>query len=176
MAANEFSGGECPLADVDHNLSACEKQFQRPDIFLTQPIRKSLGLLFNTEKKWNVPRGHIAHMTSASRGQTSDLERQHSPDEIRRRISAKAVHSYMSDAVLGAVDGAVTTFAIVSGVVGAELSSNIVLILGVANLLADGFSMAVSNFLGTRTDAETLQKHRAEEKSPDRCGSRGRDS
>ncbi len=102
-------------------------------------------------------------MTSATHGQSSDLESQHRPDEIRRRIGAKTVHSYMSDAVLGAVDGAVTTFAIVSGVVGAELSSSIVLILGVANLLADGFSMAVSNYLGTRTDAETLQKHRAEE-------------
>lgn len=69
----------------------------------------------------------------------------------------------MGDAVLGAIDGAVTTFAIVTGVVGADLSSSIVLILGIANLLADGFSMAVSNFLGTRTDAEDLAKRRADE-------------
>ena len=95
--------------------------------------------------------------------QTDALERDHEPEAIERRISAATIHSYTGDAVLGAIDGAVTTFAVVSGVVGAELSSNIVLILGCANLVADGFSMAVSNFLGTRTEHENLAKHRAEE-------------
>lgn len=98
-----------------------------------------------------------------SAGLTAALRRDHEPEAIRRRVSSRTAHSYMGDAVLGAVDGAVTTFAIVAGVVGAELSSNIVLILGLANLVADGFSMAVSNFLGTRTVAETVAKHRSDE-------------
>jgi len=52
----------------------------------------------------------------------------------------------------GAIDGAVSTFAIVTGVVGASLSPSIILILGFANLLADGFSMAIGNYLaGFRT-------------------------
>ena len=49
--------------------------------------------------------------------------------------------------VYGATDGAVTTFAIVAGVIGASLSPSIILILGMANLIADGFSMAVGNYL-----------------------------
>jgi VIT1/CCC1 family predicted Fe2+/Mn2+ transporter len=91
------------------------------------------------------------------------LAHDHEPEAIERRISTATIHSYAGDAVLGAIDGAVTTFAVVSGVVGAELSSSIVLILGMANLLADGFSMAVSNFLGTKTDHENVARHRAEE-------------
>ncbi len=51
----------------------------------------------------------------------------------------------------GAIDGTVTTFAIVSGVIGAALSPAIVLVLGLANVLADGFSMASSNFLSERS-------------------------
>ena len=53
----------------------------------------------------------------------------------------------IEDFVYGATDGAVTTFAVVAGVVGASLSPSIVLILGFANLFADGFSMAVGNYL-----------------------------
>ena len=52
------------------------------------------------------------------------------------------------DFVYGAIDGVVTTFAVVAGVAGAGLATRVVLILGVANLAADGFGMAVSNFLG----------------------------
>lgn len=61
---------------------------------------------------------------------------------------------YLRDFIYGAVDGAVTTFAVVSGVEGAGLSSRIVIILGLANLIADGFSMAVGNYLGTKADLE----------------------
>lgn len=54
--------------------------------------------------------------------------------------------------VYGGIDGAITTFAVVSGVAGAGLSSGVVIILGLANLLADGFSMAVSNYMGCRSE------------------------
>ena len=67
---------------------------------------------------------------------------------------------YLRDAVYGAIDGAVTTFAVVAGATGANLSDTIVVIMGVANLIADGFSMAVSNFLGSR--AERQQRDRAQ--------------
>ncbi|HMO78882.1 MAG TPA: VIT1/CCC1 transporter family protein [Candidatus Paceibacterota bacterium] len=58
---------------------------------------------------------------------------------------------YLPDFIFGSIDGLVTTFAIVSGVVGASLSSSIILILGFANLFADGFSMAVSNYLSSKS-------------------------
>lgn len=59
---------------------------------------------------------------------------------------------YLKDLVYGANDGIITTFAVVAGVAGARLEPRIVLILGFANLLADGFSMGASNFLSIRSD------------------------
>jgi VIT1/CCC1 family predicted Fe2+/Mn2+ transporter len=68
--------------------------------------------------------------------------------------------------VYGSIDGTVTTFAVVSGVAGAQLSMAVVMILGFANLIADGFSMAVGNFLATRTEAQFRQSvRRMEEES-----------
>ena len=66
---------------------------------------------------------------------------------------------YLPEFVYGGIDGAVTTFAVVSGVMGASLSSSIVLILGFANLFADGFSMAVSNYLSTKSEND-LEKYK----------------
>lgn len=61
---------------------------------------------------------------------------------------------YLSEFVYGGTDGTITTFAVVAGALGASLSSTIILILGFANLFADGFSMAVSNYLATKSQAE----------------------
>lgn len=69
----------------------------------------------------------------------------------------------LEDFVYGATDGAVTTFAVVAGVIGASLSPAIVLILGFANLFADGFSMAVGNYLATRSQSEYIEKARRRE-------------
>lgn len=60
--------------------------------------------------------------------------------------------SYLRNMVYGANDGIVTTFAVVAGVAGANLSTKIILILGFANLVADGLSMALGNILGTRSE------------------------
>lgn len=89
--------------------------------------------------------------------------RKHSPDAISRRLDRGPEHSYLRDFIYGAIDGAVTTFAVVCGVAGAGLSSGVVIVLGLANLVADGFSMAVSNFLGTRAEHQMREKARREE-------------
>jgi len=60
--------------------------------------------------------------------------------------------SWIREFVYGAVDGAVTTFAVVAGSAGAGLGTPIVLVLGVANLLADGFAMGCGNYLSTRAE------------------------
>jgi VIT1/CCC1 family predicted Fe2+/Mn2+ transporter len=65
----------------------------------------------------------------------------------------RTVRKYLPDIVYGANDGVVTTFAVISGVVGAALSTTVILILGFANLLADGFSMGASNVLSRRSEA-----------------------
>lgn len=76
----------------------------------------------------------------------------HSPESIQRRISDVKFDSLVRDLVYGGSDGIVTTFAIVAGVSGAELSPVTILILGLSNVLADGFSMAAGNYLGTKTE------------------------
>ena len=65
--------------------------------------------------------------------------------------------------VYGATDGAVTTFAVVAGVIGASLSPSIVLILGFANLLAAGLSMAAENYLSAKSRLEYIEKVRTRE-------------
>jgi VIT1/CCC1 family predicted Fe2+/Mn2+ transporter len=89
------------------------------------------------------------------------MEHEHSKQAIAARLSGAPSLSYLRDWVYGGIDGAVTTFAIVAGVVGAELSSRVVLILGIANLVADGFSMAASNYSGTKTEHEEQAHLRA---------------
>ena len=89
---------------------------------------------------------------------TVSLEHDHSPEAIRERLSAGPRHSYIRDWVYGGIDGSVTTFAVVSGVVGASLSPVVILILGFANLVADGFSMAASNYLGTKAEQEDFKR------------------
>jgi VIT1/CCC1 family predicted Fe2+/Mn2+ transporter len=61
---------------------------------------------------------------------------------------------YIGDIVYGGLDGIITTFAVVSGVTGASLEASIVIVLGLANLIADGFSMAASSYLSARSEAE----------------------
>ncbi len=61
---------------------------------------------------------------------------------------------YLGDMVYGGLDGIITTFAIVSGVAGANLGPEIVIILGIANLLADGFSMATGAYLSSKSERE----------------------
>lgn len=62
---------------------------------------------------------------------------------------------YIRDIVYAANDGIVTTFAVVAGVRGAGLSAATVLIMGLANLAADGLSMAVGNYLGIKSERAT---------------------
>lgn len=67
---------------------------------------------------------------------------------------------YLADIVYGGNDGIVTTFAVISGVVGASLTLQAMFVIAVVNLLADGFSMAASNFLAIRSKAEARGKTR----------------
>ena len=70
---------------------------------------------------------------------------------------------YLKSAVYGGLDGIVTTFAVVAGVGGAQLSTGVVLILGFANLVADGLSMAVGDYLSTKAELEYQRAERRRE-------------
>jgi VIT1/CCC1 family predicted Fe2+/Mn2+ transporter len=89
-----------------------------------------------------------------------DIEHGHSPEEVNARINGPTRRSYLRDTVFGAIDGAVTTFAIVAGVAGAGLSPTIIIALGLANVFADGFSMAAGNYSGTKAELDNIKRIR----------------
>lgn len=95
----------------------------------------------------------------------ADHIRSHRPAAIQQRLAGDPKASYLRDFIYGAIDGTVTTFAVVSGVAGAGLNSGVVIILGMANLLGDGFSMAASNYLGIRAERQLQQNVRRTEQS-----------
>ena len=70
---------------------------------------------------------------------------------------------YLPEFVYGGIDGCVTTFAVVAGAVGAGLSSAIIIILGLANLLADGFAMSVGAFLSSKSQIDNFKKYKKQE-------------
>jgi VIT1/CCC1 family predicted Fe2+/Mn2+ transporter len=72
----------------------------------------------------------------------------------------KKYEKYLGEFVYGGIDGCVTTFAVVAGSVGAGLDSAIIIILGFANLLADGFSMSVGAYLSNKTKKDNFNKHK----------------
>lgn len=85
------------------------------------------------------------------------LIRDHHPEIIRKRLSRGPRRQNISDAVLGGIDGCITTFAVVSGSVGAGFPSSVAVILGFANLFADGFSMAISNYESSKAEEEFFE-------------------
>jgi vacuolar iron transporter family protein len=70
--------------------------------------------------------------------------------------SLEIARHYIRELVYGANDGVITTFAVVAGVAGGGISSVVVLVVGIANLLADGLSMAVGNYLSIRSNESAL--------------------
>lgn len=68
--------------------------------------------------------------------------------------------TYLGEFVYGGIDGCVTTFAVVSGAVGAGFDSSVIIILGFANLLADGFSMSVGAYLSSKSEQQNYDKHK----------------
>ncbi len=86
------------------------------------------------------------------------LEHSHTQQAIRARLARGPRSNYLRDWIYGGIDGAVTTFAIVAGVAGADLSAAVVLVLGFANLLADGLAMAASNYIGTKAERDDYDR------------------
>ncbi len=86
----------------------------------------------------------------------------HSKEEIESHHSNGSAE-YLGSMVYGALDGIVTTFAVVAGAAGAGLSPGIVLVLGFANLFADGLSMAVGNYLSMKSQQSYYETERKRE-------------
>ena len=84
----------------------------------------------------------------------------HSDAEITARIANPPGKGVLRDAIYGAIDGTVTTFAIVAGVAGAGLSPFVIVVLGLANVIADGFSMAAANYSGAKAEQDNVRRVR----------------
>jgi VIT1/CCC1 family predicted Fe2+/Mn2+ transporter len=92
-----------------------------------------------------------------------DMERSrwaHEPEHIAQAAEQHGgtSHQYIGDMVYGGLDGIITTFAVVSGVAGAQLGTQVILILGLANLFADGFSMATGAYLSSKSEQEYYER------------------
>jgi VIT1/CCC1 family predicted Fe2+/Mn2+ transporter len=96
---------------------------------------------------------------------------QSSPKDITAALAAHRaaeVHGsrlgpVIHDIVYGAHDGIVTTFAVVAGTVGADLPVSVIIILGMANLLADGVSMGAGSFLSLKSEQDQYDRLYREE-------------
>jgi VIT1/CCC1 family predicted Fe2+/Mn2+ transporter len=78
---------------------------------------------------------------------------------------------YLGEFVYGAIDGTVTTFAVVAAAAGAGLSSTVVIILGVANLIGDGFSMGASSYLSAKSERDLKLRQHSDEGKKAELGS-----
>lgn len=76
---------------------------------------------------------------------------------------------YLRDLVYGALDGSITTMAVVAGTAGASLPPRVGVILGLANLVGDGISMGASNYLGLKSELEQTARS-VEQEAPWRHG------
>lgn len=83
------------------------------------------------------------------------MQREPTTRRIRQLIT-----TYQPEFIYGGIDGCVTTFAVVSGATGAGFSTNVVVILGLANLLADGLSMSVGSYLSSKAETDQFEKVR----------------
>jgi vacuolar iron transporter family protein len=115
----------------------------------------------------------ICALVASVRQRKIDSPRNGRPSlHVAPRGPRATMQHYIRDLVYGANDGIITTFAVVAGVAGGALSPRAVLIVGVANLLADGLSMGVGNYLGIRAEegSRELQGLPEAEASPARHG------
>jgi len=93
----------------------------------------------------------------------TNLEHSHEPEAIRERLSQDHTPSYLRDAILGGIDGCVTTVAVIASVAGAGLPGMVAFVLGIASLIADAFSMGVSNYQAVKSDDDARDRLRDQE-------------
>lgn len=110
---------------------------------------------------------HRLYSTESMSGQSVSPRNGARPsNHVNPRGLFEVTQHYIGDLVYGANDGILTSFAVVAGVTGGALSARTVLIVGMANLFADGLSMGVGNYLSIRARESALeQQQRPEEEA-----------
>jgi VIT1/CCC1 family predicted Fe2+/Mn2+ transporter len=97
----------------------------------------------------------MSHQDAAS---PPRLEHIHTREAIQQRLAHDSQGNYLRDFIYGGIDGTITTFAIVAGVVGASMPGSVVLVLGLANLAADGFAMGAGNYSATKAELDDYNR------------------
>jgi VIT1/CCC1 family predicted Fe2+/Mn2+ transporter len=92
-----------------------------------------------------------------------DVEKSIQAHDSKSAEQHKGEGKYIKSIIYGGLDGIITTFAVVAGVTGAALSAGIVLVLGMANLIADGLSMGIGDYLSTKAEKEYQEDERRRE-------------
>jgi VIT1/CCC1 family predicted Fe2+/Mn2+ transporter len=85
----------------------------------------------------------------------------HQESKLHQLTGLARYEKYLGPFVYGGIDGSITTFAVVAGAVGAGLNSSVIIILGFANLLADGFSMSIGAYLSSKSEHSYYHKQKA---------------
>jgi len=80
--------------------------------------------------------------------------------DFHKNHHALSGKDFLREFVYGGMDGGVTTFAVVAGATGAHFDISVIIILGLANLIADGFSMSVGSYLSVKSQLEKYRKFR----------------
>ena len=90
----------------------------------------------------------------------SEVHKRHHEDSLHKKKGwLSNWEDYIGEFVYGGIDGSVTTFAVVAGSAGAGLDSSVIIILGFANLIADGFAMSVGSYLSNKSEQQNYEKH-----------------
>jgi VIT1/CCC1 family predicted Fe2+/Mn2+ transporter len=77
---------------------------------------------------------------------------------FHKNHSQSSGRDFIREFIYGGMDGGVTTFAVVAGATGAHFDSVVIIILGLANLVADGFSMSIGSYLSVKAQFEKYRK------------------
>ena len=85
------------------------------------------------------------------------------PDALHTEAGHVPTGRWVRDLVFGANDGLVAAFAVVSGVHGAEVSTRIVLLAGLAELLGGTIAMGLGAFLAVKSEREFVGSERTRE-------------
>ena len=115
-------------------------------------IARGAGYLQECNARGHRTYGTIGVQDESERSQVS---------VVRAILEWRRFGSDLRDWTYGATNGAITTFVIVAGVVGADLPTMVAPVLGLANLFANGFATAARRYSNTKLARDNYDRSHA---------------
>mmetsp|Transcript_66836 Transcript_66836/g.106273 ORF Transcript_66836/g.106273 Transcript_66836/m.106273 type:complete len:293 (-) Transcript_66836:114-992(-) len=130
----------------------------------TIELKEEIRSAFNDQDAERSRRLHEARsITDSLVSNDDDVDEDGIVVELPKNEAHKNMGDYIKSIIYGGLDGIITTFAIVAGIAGADLSTEVILVLGFANLVADGISMGVGDYLSEVSELEYIYSEKARE-------------